>query len=50
MTNLFLHASTGEDPALFPEAVGDDSGHDSRVGCIFDLWGQTHMIACKNKL
>lgn len=37
MTNLFLHAGTGENTALFPETGGDDSGHYSRIGGIFQL-------------
>ncbi len=32
VTDLFLHAGAGEDPSLFPEAGGDQLGHDSRVG------------------
>lgn len=47
-TNLFLRAGAGQDTALFPEAGGDDSGHDRRVWRVLHLRRREKRV-CKNQ-
>lgn len=41
-TNLFLHASAGEDATFFPQACGNNLGHAHRAAGVFHLNTHTH--------